>query len=202
MATESTVFLVDDDQAVRDSIRFLMKSVGLDLACFANAQDFLEAYDETAPGCLVLDVRIPGMSGIDLMERLNRMGSRLPVIIISGHADVPIAVQAMKFGAVDVLEKPFKDQVLLDRIHAAFEKNRQAIQDSTEKAGIQGRMGLLTPREGEVLDYMMEGIPPKEIARKMGIAAKTLGIHRGRVLEKLGAKSLPDLVRMVFIARR
>ncbi len=142
------------------------------------------------------------MSGIELMERLGRSGSKLPVIIISGHADVPIAVQAMKYGAVDVLEKPFKDQVLLDRIHAAFEKNTRVIHESNEKGEVERLQGLLTPREREVMELMVDGVHPKEMAVKLGIAPKTIGIHRARVLEKMRAKSLPDLVRMVLLLRR
>ncbi len=196
-----TVFLVDDDPAVRDSLQFLMRSVGQRLESFATAQEFLDAYDPARPGCLVLDVRVPGMSGIELMERLSKMGSHLPVIIISGHADVPTAVHAMKEGAVDVLEKPFKDQVLLDRINAAFQMNAAALTEEAQRTDVQRRLACLTPREREVLEMLVKGEINKEIARKLGITVKTLAIHRARILEKMQANSLADLVRMVLGAR-
>jgi len=202
MSKEPTVFLVDDDQAIRDSLRFLMKSVGLNIECFANAQDFLEAYQGERPGCLILDVRIPGMSGMELMERLWRKGCKLPVIIISGHADVALAVRAMKGGAIDVLEKPFKDQVLLDRIHDAFERNERVLRAEAEKSKILARLDLLTPREREVLDLLVEGTPTKETAMKLGISPKTLSIHRTHILEKMDVKTVTDLVRLIFSIRQ
>jgi two-component system, LuxR family, response regulator FixJ len=202
MANNSTVFLVDDDRAVRDSLRFLMKSVGHRIECFGSAEDFLESYDPDLAGCLVLDVRIPGMSGIELMGKLAKIGCRLPVIIITGHADVPMAVQAMKDGALYVLEKPFKDQVLLDLIHAAFEKNAQLRKADAERAEIGARLTRLTPREREVLDYLIQGMIYKEIAQKIRISRKTLWIHRARIFEKMGVTGLPDLVKMVLQVKK
>jgi two-component system, LuxR family, response regulator FixJ len=201
MTVPATVFLVDDDQAVRDSLRFLMKSVGLPLETFPTAQAFLDRYDPTRPGCLVLDIRMPGMSGLELMEWLEKEESALPVIIITAHADVPMAVQGMKRGALDVIEKPFNDQVLLDHIHEAFRKNEAVRSRRKLRAEVAQRMDRLTPRERQVLDALLEGRENKELAARLGISPKTLGIHRARILEKMKAKTLADLVRMVLNSR-
>jgi two-component system response regulator FixJ len=202
MGTVPTVFLVDDDKAVRESLRFLMKSVGHRIDCFGSAEEFLGAYDPGRPGCLVLDVRIPGMSGIELMGKLTKMGCRLPIIIITGHADVPMAVQAMKDGALYVLEKPFKDQVLLDLIHAAFEKNAQLRKGDAERAEIMERLTRLTPKECEVLDHIVQGKINKEIARKLKISRKTLWIHRTRIFEKMEVAGLSELVKKVLLVKK
>jgi two-component system, LuxR family, response regulator FixJ len=194
--SKPTVFLVDDDRAVRDSILFLMKSVGQHLESFSTAGEFLDAFDPTRPGCLVLDIRMPGMSGLELMAKLSELGSHLPVIIITGHADVPMAVQAMKRGALDILEKPFNDQDLLHCINAAFQADAAILQSLSEQEDVRRRLALLTPREREVFDQLVDGRSNKEIALKLGITRKTLGIHRSRVLEKMDVEGLPALVRM------
>ncbi len=197
MESEPTVFLVDDDEAVRESLRFLMKSVGQRLQAFPTAQAFLEDFDPSMPGCLLLDIRMPGMSGLELMERLRAADSTLPVIIISGHADVRMAVRAMKGGAVDVIEKPFNDQLLLDRIHAAFEENRALRARKALRSEIDARLARLTPRERQVLGLLLEGKVSKEIAAALSISRKTFAIHRLKVLKKMKAENVIDLVRMV-----
>jgi len=192
------VFVVDDDEAVRSSLRLLLKSVGLVPRPFGSARDFLHAYDPEQPGCLVLDVRMPQMSGIELQEELNRRGAVLPVIFITGHGDVPMAVEAMQAGAFDFLQKPFRDQDLIDRIQRALEKDR-AIRSSLDKQELIGtRFESLTPREREVLDLMTQGRSNKQMAFELGVSQRTIEIHRGRVMEKTGAASLAQLVRMVM----
>jgi two-component system response regulator FixJ len=195
------VFLVDDDQDMRESIRSLLRSVGLPLESYSTAQEFLEKFDPEKPGCLVLDVRMPGMSGLDLQQRLRDRGIDLPIIIISGHADVSIAVRAIKAGAVDLIEKPFNDQLLLDRIHQALEENTRREHHKVESAEVLTRMAELTPREKEVLDKVVSGMTNKNIAIELGISRKTLDIHRSKVLQKMKAESIADLVRMVLHQR-
>jgi len=171
-----TVFIVDDDDAVRDSLRMLMKSVGLDAECHASAQEFLDAYDPDRAGCLVLDVRMPGMSGIDLQERLTAMHSILPIIFITAHGDVPMAVQAMHAGAVDFMQKPFSDQALLDRVQQVIErdlKNRSLLHGRKE---IRERIESLTPREKEVMEMVAEGKANKVIAIDLGVSERTVEI--------------------------
>jgi len=192
------VFIVDDDEAVRGSLRLLLKSVGLIPSPFGSARDFLDAYDPVQPGCLVLDVRMPQMSGLELQEEFNRRGAVLPVIFITGHGDVPMAVEAMQAGAFDFLQKPFRDQDLIDRIQRALEKDR-AIRAALDKQGVIGaRFESLTPREREVLDLMSQGKSNKQMAFELGVSQRTIEIHRGHVMEKTGAASLAQLVRMVM----
>lgn len=192
------VFIVDDDEAVRSSLRLLLKSVGLVPSPFGSASDFLDAYDPEQPGCLVLDVRMPQMSGLELQEELNRRGAVLPVIFITGHGDVPMAVEAMQAGAFDFLQKPFRDQDLIDRIQRALKKDDD-IRTALDKRGLIGeRFDSLTPREREVLDLMSQGRSNKQMAFELGVSQRTIEIHRGRVMEKTGAASLAQLVRMVM----
>jgi two-component system, LuxR family, response regulator FixJ len=192
------VFIVDDDEAVRGSLRLLLKSVGLVPSPFSSARDFLDAYDAEQPGCLVLDVRMPQMSGLELQEELNRRGAVLPVIFITGHGDVPMAVETMQAGAFDFLQKPFRDQDLIDRIQRALEKDR-ATRAALDKRGLLGeRLESLTPREREVLGLMTQGKSNKQMAFELGVSQRTIEIHRGRVMEKTGAASLAQLVRMVM----
>jgi len=193
-----TVFVVDDDEGVRNSLRFLLKSVGLTTRALASASEFLEVYKQNQLGCLVLDVRMPGMSGIELQQQLNLRGATIPVIFITGHGDIPMAVEAMQHGAFDFLQKPFRDQDLIDRIQRALErdaKNRAAL---TQHAKIRERFESLTPREREVLTLMTRGKPNKVMAAELGVSQRTVEIHRARVMEKSGADSLAQLVRMVL----
>jgi two-component system, LuxR family, response regulator FixJ len=192
------VFVVDDDESVRSSLRFLLKSMGLDSHAFASAGDFLAAYDPAQCGCLVLDVRMPGMSGIELQQQLNLRGAIIPVIFITGHGDIPMAVEAMQHGAHDFLEKPFRDQDLIDRIQHALGKDAKARAALEEHDRIRARLASLTPREREVLALMVQGKPNKIMAYDLGVSQRTLEIHRARVMEKSGAGSLAELVRMVM----
>jgi len=193
-----SVFIVDDDEAVRSSLRLLIKSVGLIPTALGSAREFLEKYDPAQPGCLVLDVRMPQMSGLELQEHLNRHGAVIPVIFITGHGDVPMAVEAMQAGAFDFLQKPFRDQDLLDRIQKALEKDRANRAVLNERSLIRERLESLTPREREVLDMVSSGKPNKIMAADLGVSQRTVEIHRARVMEKMGASSLAQLVRMVM----
>ncbi len=193
-----TVFIVDDDEAVRSSLRLLIKSVGLIPSALGSAREFLEKYDPAQPGCLVLDVRMPEMSGLELQEQLNRQGAVIPVIFITGHGDVPMAVEAMQAGAFDFLQKPFRDQDLIDRIQRALEKDRANRAVLSERNLIRERLESLTPREREVLDMVSSGKPNKIMAADLGVSQRTVEIHRARVMEKMGASSLAQLVRMVM----
>jgi two-component system, LuxR family, response regulator FixJ len=192
------VFIVDDDEAVRSSLRLLIKSVGLIPTALGSAREFLEKYDPAQPGCLVLDVRMPEMSGLELQEQLNRQGAVIPVIFITGHGDVPMAVEAMQAGAFDFLQKPFRDQDLIDRIQKALEKDRANRAVLNERSLIRERLESLTPREREVLEMVSSGKPNKIMAAELGVSQRTVEIHRARVMEKMGAASLAQLVRMVM----
>jgi two-component system response regulator FixJ len=192
------VFIVDDDEAVRSSLRLLLKSVGLVPTALGSAREFLDKYDPAQPGCLVLDVRMPGMSGIELQETLNQQGAVIPVIFITGHGDVPMAVEAMQAGAFDFLQKPFRDQDLIDRIQRALEKDRASRAVLDERSLIQERLESLTPREREVLTLVTSGKPNKVMAADLGVSQRTVEIHRARVMEKMGASSLAQLVRMIM----
>jgi two-component system, LuxR family, response regulator FixJ len=193
-----TVYIVDDDSGVRSSIRVLMKSVRLPAIPFPSAKEFLAAYHIDNPGCLVLDIRMPGMSGLELQEALNERGATLPVIFITGHGDVPMAVEAMRHGAFDFLQKPFRDQDLIDRIQQALARDagtRQALQEHGE---VRARIAALTPREVEVLELLTSGKANKSMAQDLGLSQRTVEIHRAHVMEKMGAKSVAQLVRMVM----
>src|ERR1700758_626257 len=193
-----TVFVVDDDEAVRSSLRLLLKSVGLAATALPTAQEFLAKYDPQQPGCLVLDVRMPGMSGLELQEQLNVRGAMIPVIFITGHGDIPMAVEAMQQGAFDFLQKPFRDQDLIDRIQRALEKDRASRAALNERSLIRERLESLTPREREVLTLVTSGKPNKIMAADLGVSQRTVEIHRARVMEKMGASSLAQLVRMIM----
>jgi two-component system response regulator FixJ len=192
------VFIVDDDEAVRNSLRLLVKSVGLTAAALVSAQEFLVSYDPLQPGCLVLDVRMPGMSGLELQQQLNLRGAVIPVIFITGHGDVPMAVEAMQQGAFDFLQKPFRDQDLIDRIQRALEKDRANRAELGKHSGLRERHQALTPREREVLALVMSGKANKVMAADLGLSQRTVEVHRARVMEKMGASSLAHLVRMVL----
>jgi FixJ family two-component response regulator len=195
------VFVVDDDESVRSSLRFLLKSMSLDTQAFAAAGAFLAAYDSAQHGCLVLDVRMPGMSGLELQQQLNLRGAIIPVIFITGHGDIPMAVEAMQHGAHDFLEKPFRDQDLIDRIRQALAKDSKARATLEGCDAIRARLESLTPREREVLALMVQGKPNKIMAHELSVSRRTLEIHRARVMEKSGAASLAQLVRMVMDTR-
>ncbi len=192
------VFIVDDDEAVRNSLRLLVKSVGLSATALVSAQEFLVSYDPLQPGCLVLDVRMPGMSGLELQQQLNARGAVIPVIFITGHGDVPMAVEAMQQGAFDFLQKPFRDQDLMDRIQRALEKDRANRAELGERSRIREQYETLTPREREVLALVTSGKANKVMAADLGLSQRTIEIHRARVMEKMGASSLAHLVRMVL----
>ena len=194
--TVPTVFVVDDDDAVRDSLSDLLDSVGLEVATYPSAHAFLDSYDDTRRGCLVLDIRMPGMSGLDLQERLNESGSALPIVFITGHGDVPMAVEAMKRGAVDFIQKPFRDQELLDRVNLALEQNRRRRDADETKQDIAQRVATLTRREREVMDMVIQGQANKVIAIDLGLSQRTVEVHRAHVMDKMRARTLAELVRM------
>jgi two-component system, LuxR family, response regulator FixJ len=192
------VFVVDDDEAVRNSLRLLLKSVGLAASTLPTAQEFLSTYRPNQPGCLVLDVRMPGMSGMELQQQLNIRGAVIPVIFISGHGDIPMAVEAMQQGAFDFLQKPFRDQDLIDRIQRALAKDQTNRAELKERTRTRERFESLTPREREVLALVTSGKPNKVMAGDLGVSQRTVEIHRARVMEKMAASSLAQLVRMVM----
>ena len=192
------MFVVDDDQAMRNSLKWLIESVGVGVESFASADEFLAHYQAGRSGCLVLDVRMPGMSGLELQEHLIKENIHIPVVIITGHGDVPMAVRAMKAGAVDFIEKPFNDEALLDAIRRALAYEEQQRSHYFEHSQIKERLGHLTPREREVMDMVTEGKSNKEIANTLGVSAKTIEAHRARVMEKMQAGSLAELVRMAL----
>jgi len=193
---------VDDDAGVRDSIALLIRSVGLKSQTYPSASDFLAAYATGTPGCLVLDVRMPGMSGLELQERLEASGSALPIIFLTAHGDIPMAVQAVKAGAVDFIQKPFRDQALIDRIQQAIEQDARAREEFTDRGRIADRMAKLTPREREVMDMVVEGKANKAIAIDLGLSQRTVEIHRARVMKKMQAESLSRLVQMIMQSKR
>jgi len=199
--SKPVVFVVDDDPAMRKSLRWLIESVGLDVESYATAHEFLDAYDPDQAGCLVVDVRMPGMSGLDLQEKLNQLKIGIPIIIITGHADVSMAVRAMKSGAVDFIEKPFSDQALLDRIQSAIDLDTRNRERRARTKQVDDRITLLTPREREVMDLVVDGKSSKEIAAQLGLSPKTIEVHRAHLMEKMQADSLADLIRMAVSAR-
>jgi two-component system, LuxR family, response regulator FixJ len=196
-----TVFVVDDDDAVRNSLKLLLKSVGLSAQVHGSAQEFLATYDAQQPGCLVLDVRMPGMSGLEMQQELNMRGATIPVIFITGHGDIPMAVEAMQHGAFDFLQKPFRDQELLDRVNRALMRDAEKRTQLRHKDIILERLTTLSPREREVLDLVTRGKPNKIVAADLGVSQRTVEIHRARVMEKMDATSLAELVRMMIEIR-
>lgn len=193
------VYVVDDDPAMRSSLRWLIESVGLVVCTCASAQEFLNTYDPSQPGCLVLDVRMPGMSGFDLQQVLLQRQITIPIVIITGYAEVPLAVRAMKAGAFDFIEKPFSDQTLLDRIRAAVAQDEETRRRATVRAELEARLRLLTARERQVLLRVVAGKSNKQIAAELNLSPKTVEVHRAHVMEKLKVASLADLIRVWMI---
>jgi two-component system, LuxR family, response regulator FixJ len=200
MTTDATVFVVDDDQAMRTSLKWLIESTGMSVQTYESADVFLASYYPGRAGCLLLDVRMPGMSGLELQTYLAREGYRLPVILITGHGDVSMAVKAMKAGAIDFIEKPFHDEDLLRSIRRALEDDQRQRAGQAARADIAARLAELTPREHEVMAMVTDGKSNKDIAAALGVSAKTVEAHRARVMEKMRADSLAELVRMALIA--
>jgi RNA polymerase sigma factor (sigma-70 family) len=198
MPPETTVYIVDDDEAVRDSLRLLLQSVGLRAQTYASAQQFLDAYRPPAPGCLLVDVRMPGMSGLELQERLAEKKIPLPVIIITGHGQIAMAVRAMKAGAVDFIQKPFDNEALLEVIHKTLARAADRQRQQARIADNAARLATLTPREREVMERLVAGKSNKVIAADLGISTRTVEVHRARIMEKLEAKSLADVVRIAL----
>jgi FixJ family two-component response regulator len=192
----AVVFVVDDDPSMRRSLESLLRSVGYDVRPFASAQEFMQAARPDAPGCLVLDVRLPGMGGLTFQQELTKAGIALPVIFVTGHGDVPMTVRAMKAGAAEFLTKPFDDQVLLDAIHAAIEGDRARRRDAASLAALQAHYHELTERERQVMKLVVAGWVNKQIAAELGLSVVTVKVHRGQVMHKMQAKSVAELVRM------
>jgi FixJ family two-component response regulator len=198
MTDEATVFVVDDDDAVRDSVMLLLRSMGLATEGYADGQAFLDAVDTKRAGCIVLDVRMPGMSGMDLQKKLNDLGSTLPIIFVTGHGDVPMAVEAMRAGAEEFLQKPFRDQDLLDRVHTALQRDQDDRATTTQRQEVHDRVAQLTAREREVFDRLVDGKSTKQIAAAFSLSPRTVEIHRSRVLEKMGVRSVAELVKLAL----
>ena len=193
---EPAVFVVDDDISIREALKNLFRSVGLKVETFKTAQDFLSSERALAPGCLVLDVRLPGLGGLDLQRQLAEANREIPIIFISGHGDIPMSVRAIKAGAVEFLTKPFRDQDLLDAVREALERDRQIRRSGTEMAELRKRHRSLTSREQEVLGLVVGGLVNKRIGAQLGISEPTVKLHRARLMQKMGAETLADLFRM------
>lgn len=200
--TAGIVHVVDDDQAVRASLELLIRSVGLSVKTFSSAQAFLENYQSDETGCLVLDIRMPGMSGLELQRHLKGQRVDIPIIIISGHGDVPIAVRAMKDGALEFLEKPFSKQLLLEHIRYALKRDEERRAASQNQAEIEERLASLTNREHEIMQLIVAGKISKQIAAELGISKKTVDVHRARVMQKMKVDSLPQLVELTLARRQ
>lgn len=195
--TSPLVYLVDDDEAVRDSLGMLFRSIGLDHEAYPSAIDFLQNFDVERHACLVADIRMPGLSGLELQQRLNEQRAEIPIVFITGHGDVPMAVTAMKSGAADFVQKPFRDQDIIDRIHKALDRDRDRRKLRVEQDEIRARIALLTPRENEVMRRVVRGQANKVIAMDLGVSQRTVELHRARVMRKLKMRSLAELVHAV-----
>jgi FixJ family two-component response regulator len=193
---KAMVFVVDDDPSMRRSLDSLLRSVGHEVRLYSSAPEFMQASRPDVPGCLVLDVRLPGMSGLAFQQELASAGIALPIIFITGHGDVPMSVRAMKAGAMEFLTKPFDDQVLLDAVHAAIERDRTRRREMAGNASLRSRYESLTERERQVMGHVVSGKPNKRIAAELGLSVVTVKVHRGHVMQKMEAKSVADLVRM------
>lgn len=195
-ASDHTVFVVDDDASVRESLSALIRSVGVQVETFASAHEFLRHPRPEVPACLVLDVRLPGLSGLDLQRELMNAGERIPIIFITGHGDVPMSVRAMKAGAAEFLPKPFREQDLLDAIREAFERDKLSRAQRGELEQVRKRYETLTPREREVMVLVVRGMPNKQVAAELDVSEITVKVHRHNIMQKMQAGSLPALVRM------
>lgn len=195
---EPTVFIVDDDDAARDGLRELVASVSFNARAFSSAQEFLDSYESDAFGCLLLDVRMPGMSGLKLQDEMNRRGTGLPIIFITGHGDVPMAVEALTNGAIDFVEKPVRGQLLLDKIYHAIAKHRQSRDRKAARERIQARKALLTDRENQILDFVKLGRSTKSIAHEFGLSRKTIDAHLTNIRGKMGVESTPQLIMLLY----
>lgn len=200
MSSNAIVHLIDDDESVRRALVFLLGTAGLAVRVYESASAFLEQDVSSISGCVVSDVRMPGIDGLQLLRRLKVAGVRLPVVVMTGHADVPLAVEAMKLGAVDFIEKPFPDEILLESIEAALARSEVEGLDNAESERVRGRLQSLTPRERDVLKGLLTGHPNKTIAYDLGLSPRTVEVHRANVMMKMGASSLPELVRMSLMA--
>ncbi|MFB3150184.1 MAG: response regulator FixJ [Alphaproteobacteria bacterium] len=200
MTNETPIFVVDDDDAVRESLKALLETEGLSVETYASGQAFLDAYDPSRRGCLLLDVRMPDMTGLELQQKLAARPHKLSIIIITGHGDVPMAVNAMKAGAVDFIEKPYSDETILGSVNNALESGAPGAGKGTAVEETASRIALLSPRERQVLDQLIIGHQNKMIAYELGISPRTVEIHRSRVMAKMQAKNLPQLVRMALTA--
>jgi len=196
---DKTVFVIDDDAAVRQGLSFMLRSAGYSVEAFPSAHSFLEDYDPRRGGCLLLDVQMPRITGLELQQRLNLRGWRIPVIFITGHGTIPSAIAAMKSGAFDFIEKPLREDTLLESVERALHWNDKAYEERLERATLQGRAALLTPREREVFEFVAAGEPNKVIASRLDISFRTVELHRTHIIEKLKARSLSDLIRMAII---
>lgn len=200
MSDSQTVFIVDDDEGVRDGLSLLLSTVGQSCELYECGQEFLAAYDEDKRGCLVLDIRMPRMTGLDLQIKLQELGSTLPIIFITGHGDIPMAVEAMRLGALDFIRKPFREHDLLERINEALNINQDAHRKAHDRQILAERVSSLSQREQEVFERVAEGHMNKVIAADLGISERTVEVHRGQVMKKLGAKTLAQLVRVKIAA--
>jgi len=200
MQPEPVIYVIDDDEAVRQSLEFLLKTAGMKVRAFDSAQSFLDVLPEIGAGCVVSDVRMPDITGIDLLHRLKEMGIEIPVIVITGHGDIALAVEAMKIGAVDFLEKPFDDDTLLDAVRASLTRNADTAQRNAELTEIRDRLAALSNRERQVLEGLVAGKANKVIAFDLGISPRTVEIYRANLMTKMAASSLSDLVRMAMLA--
>jgi FixJ family two-component response regulator len=201
MSPEPTVWVVDDDAAIRNSLRWLVESIGIAVRTCGTSEEFLASYDPAAPGCIVVDVRMPGMSGLELQEELGRRGPSAPLIFLTAHGEISMAVQAVKSGAFDFFEKPFSDQTLLDRIRQAVAADRRLRDAGERRRDARSRYERLSPREREVIELVAAGKSNKEVAAQLGLATRTVEFHRARVMQKMGADSLASLLTVLLIAR-
>jgi len=196
--SKATIFIIDDDSAMQDSLNWLLKTVGYQVRAFLSAQEFLDAFTPEMRGCMILDIRLPGMSGLQLQQKMSADGIHLPVIIISGHSDIPMAVKAMQQGAMTFLEKPFRDQELLDSIQNALEQDGKNEKVKKLHKEIKQRLDTLTPRENEILERIVAGDSSRVIGEHFGISVKTVEVHRAHIMEKMQTKNLPKLVHMIL----
>jgi FixJ family two-component response regulator len=197
--SQPVVFVIDDDESIREALRSLLRSVGLRVELFGAASEFLKSKLPDAPSCLVLDVRLPGLSGLDFQTELARVNVNIPIIFITGHGDIPMTVRAMKAGAVEFLTKPFRDQELLDSVGIALERDRARREQDNTVHDVKDHFKSLTPREQEVMGFVTAGLMNKQIAAKLGVSEITVKVHRGNVMRKMSARSLADLVRMADV---